>query len=156
MKVLAIDPGLSFTGYAILESELKSTKLILYDLIKLKPTAPAPRRMHDIYFKLFEVISNNNITDLAFETAFTHKNPATFMKLSCLRGLLYLLSEIHGLKIHEFAPQTVKKCVTGYGHTDKEGVARMIKKLFPAINDPVKDDVTDAIAIGVCAVWNKK
>lgn len=156
MKVLAVDPGLNYTGYAILESENEATKLIFYDLIKAKSTLTAHRKMHDIYFKLFEVIHTHKITDLAFETAFTHRNPATFMKLSCLRGLLYLLSEIHGLKIHEFAPQTVKKVVTGHGHSDKEGVARMVHKLFCGIKDTKSDDVTDAIAIGICAVWSKK
>lgn len=155
MKVLAVDPGLSFTGYAILENQYESTRLIIYDLIKLKQTHTAPRRMHDIYFKLFETIADNGITDLAFETAFTHKNPATFMKLSCLRGLLYLLSEIHGLRLHEFSPQTIKKTVTGHGHSDKEGVARIVHKLFPGMDTKTRSDVTDAVAIGICAVWNK-
>lgn len=156
MKVLAIDPGLKSTGYAILEQESKSIRLIEADAIVSDATMTVQRKIHNIYFKLFELIHTQGITDLSFETAFMHLNEAAFMKLSCIRGVLYLLAEIHGLEVHEFAPQVIKKIVTGHGHSDKEAVARYVLKLFPKFKPPERNDVTDAIAIGVSAFWSKK
>jgi crossover junction endodeoxyribonuclease RuvC len=156
MKVLAIDPGLKSTGYAILEEKSKSIQLIFANAIVSDVSMDTADKIHNIYFTLFEIVSNEYVTDIAFETAFMHKNEATFMKLSCIRGVLYLLAKIHGLKIHEFAPQVVKKIVTGHGHSDKEGVARFVLKLFPGFTAPERNDVTDAIAIGISAFWSKK
>jgi crossover junction endodeoxyribonuclease RuvC len=156
MKILSVDPGLHFTGWAIIESDENSTRLIKYDAIRLKPGVAIRERLFEIYFTLFEIISVNHIDHLALETPFLGKNAATFLKLGYIRGILLLLSQIHGLSLSEFSPKTVKMMVTGTGNDDKEAVSRAVLRLFPGLVKPDKYDITDAIAVGVCALRSLK
>ena len=84
------------------------------------------------------------------------KNAQNFLKLGYLRGILYLLSDQYNLEIFEFAPCQVKSALTGFGGASKEQVARVILRLFPKITEPQKDDVTDALAVTLCGMWQQK
>lgn len=154
MKLLAIDPGLSFTGYAIFSRGNGKTVLLAADVIKVKSSLSIPAKLKFLYDTCNEMIGKNEITDLAIETPFLGKNAATFTKLGYIRGLLYLLSEAHLLTLHEFAPQVVKKAVTGSGRSDKEVVARIMKARFPELSNANRLDVTDATAVGLCALMH--
>ena len=156
MKILAIDPGLYFTGYAVLEKEGSRVSLIAADVIKVKSGLTIPQKLKFLYDTINEMVCDYEVTDLAFETPFLGKNAATFTKLGYIRGALYLISEIHLLTRHEFAPQAIKKAITGYGNADKEAVARIMRKRFPRLIDSRRLDVTDAAAIGMCAIYMLK
>lgn len=153
MKLLSVDPGLLNTGFAIIERDETRTKLIHAEVIRLKQKHSIPKRLYDIYFKLFEVIHENDITDLAIETPFLGRNAGTFIKLGYVRGLLYLLAEVHGLKIHEYSPQQIKKTITGSGSSSKDEVRDRVIALFNAKHLPKQYDMSDAIAVGLCAIW---
>lgn len=152
MRLLAIDPGLYFTGYAVFVRDGSATLLLAADAIKVKGTLSIPQKLKFLYDTLNNMICEYEITDIALETPFLGKNAATFGKLAYIRGTLYLLSEIHSLQIHEFAPQEVKKAVTGVGNADKESVARVMRSRFPKLKVSVRTDVTDAVAIGMSAI----
>jgi len=44
----------------------------------------------------------------------------------------------------------------GWGGADKEQVARVILQYFPKMVAPDKADVTDALAVTLCGLWNAK
>ena len=54
-----------------------------------------------------------------------------------------------GLKVAEYAPNQVKKTVTGVGHSDKKQIRAMIGYLLPKAQ-PKTDDEADALAIAIC------
>jgi crossover junction endodeoxyribonuclease RuvC len=153
MIILAIDPGLYFTGYAVLKKDGSQVSLLAADVIKVKSNLTIPQKLKFLYDTINDMVCDYSVTDLAFETPFLGKNAATFTKLGYIRGILYLLSEVHLLARHEFAPQEIKKVITGYGNADKEAVARIMRKLFPRLIDSRRLDVTDATAIGMCAIY---
>jgi len=165
MIILGIDPGFSVTGYSILKkissttSGLKSkSKIILLDhgFLKMSSTQPLDVKV-GIFHDLFtNKIKNYNVTIISLETSFLGKNAQTFLKLGYLRGILYLLAHQHKLIICEFAPRQVKQAVTGYGAASKEQVANVLSMLFPQIPKPLKEDVTDAIAISLCGLWQSE
>lgn len=153
MIVLAIDPGFSVTGYAVLKKEGGKVSLLDYGALKMSATKSLSERV-GIFYKFFtEKILHWKVTIIALETSFLGKNAQNFLKLGYLRGILYLLADIHRLGLHEFAPREVKLSVTGSGAADKEQVARVILRLFPGVQKPDKLDITDALAVGVCSVW---
>jgi crossover junction endodeoxyribonuclease RuvC len=78
------------------------------------------------------------------------------MKLGYLRGITYLLASQHKIPLQEFAPRQVKAAVTGYGAASKEQVALVIARLFRGLEQPKKLDMTDAIAVTLCAAWASK
>jgi crossover junction endodeoxyribonuclease RuvC len=57
------------------------------------------------------------------------------------------------LSIQEFAPREVKQSVTGFGGASKDQVARVVLQLFPGMEVPKKEDVTDALAVTLCGLW---
>lgn len=84
------------------------------------------------------------------------KNAQNFLKLGYLRGIVYLLSDLHEINLHEYSPREVKQAVTGFGGASKEQVARILLQLFPGLQKPKREDVTDALAVGLCGLWRKK
>lgn len=156
MRVLGIDPGFHVTGYSIVQKELQRTTLVDCGFLKMNPSKHLAERVLIFHTYFSEKITQFNITDLALETPFLGKNAQNFLKLGYLRGILYLLSATHGLTLHEFAPTQVKQTLTGFGGASKEQVARVIAQLFPGLPAQEKADVTDAIAVSLCGVWQNK
>ncbi|MBM3894561.1 crossover junction endodeoxyribonuclease RuvC, partial [Candidatus Dependentiae bacterium] len=61
----------------------------------------------------------------------------------------------HSLEIAEFAPREVKQAIVGSGSAQKEDVALMLLRMFPQLQnyaESLRNDVTDAIAIGICGM----
>ena len=54
-----------------------------------------------------------------------------------------------GLRVAEYAPNQVKKTVTGVGHGEKRQIAMMIGILLPKAK-PQSPDEADALAIAIC------
>jgi len=156
MTILGIDPGFQFAGYAIMKKEKGKTFVIDYGCLKMNPTKSLSERIGIFHDFFSEKIRSHYVTELALETPFLGKNAQNFLKLGYLRGTLYLLANKNNLKIHEFAPTQVKQSLTGFGGASKEQVARVIMQLFPTMKAPDKADVTDALAVTLCGIWQNK
>jgi len=152
--ILGIDPGFSVTGFGILKKDGRQASLLDYGYLQMSSSKHLSIRIgifHD-FFK--EKITKFGITDIALETPFLGKNAQNFLKLGYLRGILYLLANQHTSQLHEFSPREVKLSVTGFGGASKDQVARVVLRLFPTMEKPKKDDVTDALAVTLCGLWH--
>lgn len=156
MRVLGIDPGFSFTGYAVLAKEDNKTMLLDFGYLKLPQSKPLQERVALFHDALEQKIINLKITNLSIETPFLGKNAQNFLKLGYLRGILYFLAHKHKLVLHEFAPTQIKQSLTGFGGASKDQVARVLFQLFPTLAKPDKYDATDALAISLCGLWQPK
>jgi len=152
MVVLGVDPGFVTTGFGILKKEQNRVLLIDHGALSMKSSDSIAHRIGLFYSFFNEKIVMHGVTVLALETPFLGKNAQNFLKLGYLRGALYLLSDQHNIELGEFAPREVKAAVTGFGGADKEQVARMVMRFFPALNKPNKLDVTDALAVSLCGL----
>jgi crossover junction endodeoxyribonuclease RuvC len=154
--LLGIDPGFHIAGYSILKRDDNKTVVLDYGYLKMRSKDHLSIRTGQFYDFFKEKIELYKVTNLALETPFLGKNAQTFLKLGYLRGILYLLSNQNSLQIHEFSPREVKTSVTGFGGASKDQVAVMILSMFPKLKDLKqieKQDVTDALAVGICGVW---
>jgi crossover junction endodeoxyribonuclease RuvC len=153
MRLLSVDPGLINTGWAVLEYSPKPESYTLKKcgVISPNPKWPIPKRLKTIHDGINDIVIEFDITHIALETPYLGKNAQSFLKLGYIRGLLLLISEVHALTVFEYAPQVVKKAISGYGYTDKPAIALLLKRLMPGLQMPEKYDITDAIAVGVCA-----
>lgn len=157
--LLGVDPGFHVTGYSILRYDGQKTSVLDFGYLKLKSKDHLSVRTGVFYSFFQDKIKKFNINNLALETPFLGKNVQTFLKLGYLRGILYLLSDQNKLEIHEFSPREIKIAITGFGGATKEQVALMILSMFPKLNELPKiekNDVTDALAVSICGLWNKK
>lgn len=148
MKILGIDPGTRNCGYAILEKDFKSVKLIEAGLIKIKTTILQEQIVE--MTEGFELIFEKHLIDqVAIESMFYAYNPKTVIKLAQFRGAISLkiLQEIGNFS--EYTPLQVKQAVTGNGKAKKEQVAFMVKKILGIKKEIKPLDITDAIAIAL-------
>lgn len=156
VTILGIDPGFSFTGYAIVKKENGKTYLVDYGYFKLPPSKSLVERVAMFHDAIDTKIKNHGVSELSIETPFLGKNAQNFLKLGYLRGILYLLASKNNLTLHEFSPTQVKQSLTGFGGASKEQVSRVVYTLFPSITHADKYDATDALAIGLCGLWQNK
>lgn len=156
MIILGIDPGLRYAGYGVAKKEHTKTFLLDHGCLNLPQKEPIPVRLKLLHDFFLAKIIEHNVTDLALETPFLGKNPQNFMKLGYVRGILYTLAAQHNLVLHEFAPREIKQAITGWGGAPKDQVARVILTLFPKMDAPKREDVTDALAVTLTGLWRSK
>lgn len=153
MVLLGVDPGFQYAGFGIVEKTQGSIIVRDYGYLRLDPKKNLVDRT-GLFHAFFDAkIKEFGVTHLSLETPFLGKNAQNFLKLGYLRGILYLLSSTHTLQLHEFAPREVKSTLTGFGGASKEQVARVIERLFPRLKPDQRHDVTDALAVTLCGVW---
>lgn len=156
MAILAIDPGFINTGFSIIEKSNNRIVLLDAGILSMKSCQSIAYRINYFYDFFNLKISKFNIKIISLETPFLGKNPQNFLKLGYLRGILYLLSSQNKLEVLEFSPKEIKLATTGFGAASKEQVARLLFKLFPNLldifNKNPKFDLTDSIAIALCAL----
>lgn len=153
MIILGVDPGLQNAGYSVASINSGKTSLIECGVLKLKPKDPLPKRVKEFNDFVKSLFKKYKIDHIALETPFIGRNAQTFLKLGYLRGILYLISEQENVTIFEFAPRQVKQAVTGHGGADKDQVQMMVKRLFPQVKDFKTNDVSDAVAVCLCGLW---
>ena len=153
MVILGVDPGFSCAGFGILKKEGRQAHLLDYGYLAMSSSDSLITRVGTFHTFFEEKIKTWGITVIALETPFLGKNAQNFLKLGYLRGILYLLADQNKTAIQEFAPTQVKQSVTGFGGATKDQVARVILQLFPGMDVPKKEDVTDALAVTLCGLW---
>jgi crossover junction endodeoxyribonuclease RuvC len=152
LKILSIDPGTRFAGYAVMQKEKRSIQLVNHGLLKIVTTKGWAHRIGTFYDFFKDKIEQYEIVDVAIETPFFYKNVGTFMKLGYMRGIIYLLAHQYNLHIYEYSPCEIKQAICAKGNATKQQIACMVYKYFPTLEKNLKDDVTDAIAIGLAAL----
>lgn len=153
MVILGIDPGFQCAGFGILKKEGRQALLLDYGCLTMSSSDSLSYRIGTFHNFFEEKIITFGVTVIALETPFLGKNAQNFLKLGYLRGIVYLLAHKHTMSIQEFAPREVKQSVTGFGGASKDQVARVVLQLFPGMEVPKKEDVTDALAVTLCGLW---
>lgn len=155
MIILGIDPGLRVSGYSVIKKDGQKTYLLDFGALTLSSKDSIQDRVGKFATFYTEKIRQHAITNIAIETPFLGKNPQSFLTLGYARGVLYHLAHQYQLPVQEYSPMQVKRALTGYGGAKKEQVAYVVTQLFPAVKNCQKLDVTDALAVTLCALWQR-
>lgn len=153
--ILGVDPGFTATGYSIVCLEKGQTRLLVCGSFPLPATLPMQARLALFYDFFNEKIAEFQVSEVALETPFMGKNAQNFLKLGYLRGILLLLTHRHTCVVREFVPRQVKMAITGFGGAEKEQVMNAVMRLFPRLGIPARYDITDAIAVSLCCLWDQ-
>lgn len=153
-RVLAVDPGLAATGYAILASRNKVvSRLIEGGIIKTQTGVPLEDRLNQIYSGLEEVLNEFKPDVFAIEELFTdYKNPKTALLMAHARGVCLLVAGRFNLKVYHYSATKIKQSVTGTGGATKNQVQRMVQAALGLVSLPKPDHVADAIAVALCHI----
>ena len=151
-RILGIDPGTLYMGYAILDAEGQKASLVTYDVFDVHKIEGQYARLQKEFFFLQELIDNYKPTTLAIETQFVDKNPQTMIKIVHAQGVAIAAALSRDLPINEYSPMKIKMAITGNGHATKIQVADMLQRFMHLENypKPKKLDATDALGIAYC------
>lgn len=157
MRILAVDPGYDRLGIAVLEHTANGSELLLHSAcMETDRALELAERIHEIGNEFERLIIEYGPHAVGIESLFFNTNQKTAMGVAQLRGTLLYLARKHGVDIHEFNPQEIKVAVTGYGKSDKQAVADMVKRLIREAPAAGHDDEFDAIAIGITCLAHTK
>lgn len=156
MKVLGIDPGLRFVGYAAMRRLGSKIEVVDRGILRLPASRPLGERLVMFYDFFMEKIPVWEISTIVFERPFLGENVQSYVKLGYTHGLVHMLASRYGLGLQEFAPSQIKMALAGSGSASKEQVARMVFRLFPLLPQNERLDLTDALAVALCGLWRMK
>jgi crossover junction endodeoxyribonuclease RuvC len=146
--ILAVDPSLRGTGYAILERDSGKTRCLHFGVIKNSPKLTISGCLVAIHEQLGEVIEKFSPPVMAIESVIYVQSFPTAITLGSARGAALLAAAQRGLAIYEYAPRRVKQAVVGRGGAQKTQVGFMIRALLGLTVTP-PPDAADAMAIGL-------
>lgn len=148
--ILGIDPGTLFMGYALMQVDGSSLRLITMDVLKLSAKKDAYERLQKIHYTVADLINTHQPTSFAIEAPFFGKNVQSMLKLGRAQGVAIAAAMHAGLKVTEYSPKKVKQSITGNGNADKEQVWKMLQQILKLDNTPQSFDATDALAVALC------
>jgi len=153
-RVLAVDPGLTRCGVAVVEGGPgRSLQMLHVEVVCTSTEDELPRRLLALETHLLDVLDTFDPDILAVERVFSQHNVASAMSTAQAAGVALLLGARRGLAIHEHTPTQVKASVTGNGAADKAQVAAMVTRLLRLPQPPKPVDATDALALAICHLW---
>lgn len=147
IRILAIDPGSTITGYAVIDVVGKYSHYVDSGCIRLGKEA-MPTRLMMIHQGVQELIATYRPREFAIEQIFMHANPNSALKLGQARGAALTVAALHGLPIGEYAPKAIKNAVVGTGAASKEQVQYMVKVIL-GLDGKLQSDAGDALAIAL-------
>lgn len=151
MRILGIDPGISVTGWGVVEAEGDSLRHLDAGTIHPARSEGFPGALKKIYEGLEEVIKRYSPQEAAVENIFYAKNARAALVLGHARGAALLSIANAGLELHEYTPLEIKKALVGYGGAGKEQVKVMVKSLLHLTGD-CEDHSSDALAVAICHI----
>lgn len=148
-RILAVDPSLRSTGYAILErAGHGKARALHYGIVRNPDRMLQSGCLVAIREKISDLIAEYSPECAAFEAVIFVQSYKTAIVLGCARGAALLASAERGLPIYEYAPRRVKQAVVGRGGADKAQVGFMVRALLGLTETP-SPDAADALAIGL-------
>jgi crossover junction endodeoxyribonuclease RuvC len=149
MRILGIDPGLTVTGYGIVEVRADQCRHVSHGVVRTRATDTMPARLVAIRDAIRQVAATNDLTAAAVESSFVAENARSALALGHARAAAILGCADAGLPVHEYAPALVKQTVTGYGRGEKAQVAEMVRLQLSLRQAPNPADAADALAVAI-------
>lgn len=153
-RVLGVDPGLSATGYAVVEGRERGCSVIAAGTIRTHPKMVLPERLGRIHDVLSAAIVAHDPQTVAVEDVFLARNAPSAMGTAEVIGVVKLLAR--GRELRSFPPRQVKKWICGNGSAPKEQMMAMVKALVSGDGEAMakwSDHAGDAVAIALCAFF---
>lgn len=146
MRIIGIDPGITATGYSIIDEKSCITSGTI------RP------RQRDTYDRLLEICTRiRSLVDehrpdfVALEKVFHHKNVQSLILSSELRGAIIITLLSCQAKIVEYTPAQIKLTTTGNGRASKQQVRYFIERAIMKDHARLSSHAIDAVAIAYTA-----
>ena len=148
MRVLAIDPAVRNTGYAVLEGDPRKPAVLAFDVITIPKNIPQSAALAAVRTHLVNLIMKFQPEEVAVEGIIYVQSHQTAITMGAARAAALIAAADHGLPVYEYPPKKIKSAVVGNGSADKTQVAFMVRALLGLAETP-PPDAADALAIAI-------
>jgi crossover junction endodeoxyribonuclease RuvC len=152
MVVIGIDPGISNTGYGVVENRGAALLALDGGVIVTEPSTPLETRLAQIADRIQELIAQHSPDAMAIESIYFGKNAESAFLVGQARGAVVCEAGRNEISVTSYTPQQIKLAVCGSGGADKLQVQRMVVQLLDLPGDLPPDHAADALAVGICHV----
>lgn len=148
MRVLAIDPAIRNTGYAVLEGDPRKPTVLGYNVISIPKKLIQSAALASVRMHLANLILKYQPDEVAVEGIIYVQSHRTAITMGAARAAALIAAADHGLPVYEYSPKKVKMAVVGNGNADKSQVAFMVRALL-GLSETPPPDAADALAIAM-------
>ena len=152
MRVLGIDPGVTRTGYAVVEKAGSTLGAVALGVIATDRSETHGRRLAALRESLVELVRLHAPEVAAVERLFFNANVKTAMSVGQASGVALATAAAEGLEVFDYTPLEVKQSVVGHGGASKAQVQAMVAALLRLASPPQPADAADACALAVCHI----
>lgn len=157
MKILAMDLSLSCPAFAVIKVVNGVPEVVYLSHVKTNAKKSHGYRLFQIWDEMKMIYElHPDIDEVVREKGFS-RFPAVTQTLFKVVGISDACAYKHGFDVvHEYAPTTVKKTISGSGKGTKDNVAECISIYISTNIDFKTDDESDAVAVGLTHLIKKK
>jgi crossover junction endodeoxyribonuclease RuvC len=157
VRVLGIDPGISVTGFGVIEGGGDGVDRILkWGCIRTDSAQSLGLRIKHIYDEICSLIQTYKPDCLAVEEVYFARNVKSALKVGQVLGVTLLAGAHFFIETFKYTPLQVKQGITGYGWAEKSQVQEILRRIFKLNDVPRPDHAADAIATAVCHLHSIK
>jgi len=151
MRILGVDPGLTTTGYGVIDTEgRQDVRLIETGVIQPQRAALMPERLATVSRNLDTVIAEHSPRIMVLEKLYAHyKHPSTAFVIGHVRGVICLCGETRGLMLVEHSVKRIRKALIGQGNATKEQARHAVAKMLNISIAKLPLDASDALALAI-------
>lgn len=153
MRIVGIDPGLSITGYGVIETNGSPERVTLVEagIVRTNASDTLANRLCEIGREMSGILQQFKPDSLAVEDLYSHYgHPKTAIIMGHARGVIFLKAAEAGITVFSYASTRIKNSLTGYGRATKAQMQAMICSTFGLRELPEPADAADALAIALC------
>jgi crossover junction endodeoxyribonuclease RuvC len=147
---MGIDPGLSSTGYGVVEKKGDKLRPLGYGGISTSSRKPLSLRIDKIYCEVKELLESYRPDLVVLEELFFNTNARSAMLVGQARGGILLAAAHAGIEVEEYTPLQVKQSLVGHGRADKKQVEYMVRALLSMKEEIGSSHASDALALAIC------
>jgi crossover junction endodeoxyribonuclease RuvC len=148
--VLGIDPGISSTGYGLVEARTGNLRMVAGDVLATDEHEALERRLGCVMRGIEKLIEEHEPSALAVEEIYFGRNVRTAFAVGQARGAVLASAGRCDVPCFSYTPQQIKRAVCGAGGAGKQQVQRMVAALLGLSEPPRPDHVADALAVAIC------
>lgn len=149
MRVMGIDPGLTRTGFGVVEQKGGVLRALDVGTVRA-PVGQTPSvQLMNLCLSLERVMERYEPDAIAIERLFFNSNARTAVRVGQASGVALLAAAECGVPVFEYTPTEVKKACVGVGNASKEQVQSMVRAILKLEQSFDSADAADALALAI-------
>jgi crossover junction endodeoxyribonuclease RuvC len=152
MRVIGVDPGVTTTGFAVLDRGRAGISPVAVGTLRTDPRDAHAERLAELAQGFSALLAEHRPDVVSIERVFFSVNVRTAMSVGQASGVILAAAAQAGKPVFDYTPTEVKLSVAGVGTAPKQQVQAMVAALLRLESPPKPADAADACALAICHI----